>query len=171
MRKILQRLYSFCGGLAAVFLVGVCVFSLYSIGGGLFGYVARSADEFAGFSMAASSFLALAYTFGHGEHIRVTLVLDKLTGGARRGAEIWSLLAGAFLSGYFAWYSVKSMYVSWELKDVSQGLIAIPLWIPQIAMSVGTVVLTIAMVEKLVDVIRGGSFLKDVSVEDAHIER
>lgn len=171
MRQSLQRLYSFCGGLAAVFLVGVCVFSLYSIGGGLFGYVARSADEFAGFSMAASSFLALAYTFGHGEHIRVTLVLDKLTGRARRRAEIWSLLAGSFLSGYFAWYSVKSTYVSWVLKDVSQGLVPIPLWVPQIAMSIGTAVLTIAMIEKLVDVLRGGGFLKDVSVEDAHIER
>jgi len=171
MRRFLARLYSFCGGLAAVFLVGVCLCSLYSIGGGLFGYVARSADDFAGFSMAASSFLALAYAFGHGEHIRVTLFLDKFTGAPRRWMELWCLAAGAFLSGFFAYYSVKSTYVSWQLNDVSQGLIPVPLWIPQSAMALGTTVLFIAVVEKLVDVARGGAYLRVTAAEDAHIER
>ena len=84
MRRFLASLYVACGGLAAVFLVGVCVSSLYSMGVSLFGYVARSADDFGGFCMAASSFLALAYTFGSGEHIRVTLFLEKLHGAPRR---------------------------------------------------------------------------------------
>lgn len=171
MRRLLARLYFACGVLAAVFLVGVCLSSLYSIGGSLFGYVARSADDFGGFCMAASSFLALAYTFGNGEHIRVTLVLEKLHGATRRAMELWCLLAGAFLSGYFAWYSIKMTYLSWELQDVSQGLIVVPLWIPQIAMALGTTTLFIAMVEKLVDVARGGAYLKEVAAEDAHIER
>ncbi|MCK6449673.1 MAG: TRAP transporter small permease [Alphaproteobacteria bacterium] len=171
MRRILARLYSFCGGLAAVFLVGVCLCSLYSIGGGLFGYVARSADDFAGFSMAASSFLALAYAFGHGEHIRVTLFLDRVTGAPRRWLELWCLAAGGFLSGYFAYYSVKSTYVSWQLNDVSQGLIPVPLWFPQSAMALGTTVLFVAIAEKLVDVARGGALVRATDAEDAHIER
>jgi TRAP-type C4-dicarboxylate transport system permease small subunit len=171
MRRFLARLYSFCGGLAAVFLVGVCLCSLYSIGGGLFGYVARSADDFAGFSMAASSFLALAYAFGHGEHIRVTLFLDRVSGTRRRWLEIWCLGAGGFLAGYFAWYSIKATYVSWQLNDVSQGLIPVPLWIPQSAMAVGTTVLFVAMAEKLVDVARGGAMIQAAAAQDAHIER
>lgn len=171
MRRFLARLYFSCGVLAAVFLVGVCLCSLYSIGGALFGYVARSADDFGGFCMAASSFLALAYTFGSGEHIRVTLVLEKLAGPPRRGLELWCLLAGAFLSGYFAWYSVKMTYLSWQLNDVSQGFVPVPLWIPQSAMALGTTVLFVAMVEKLVDVARGGAYLKEVAAQDAHYER
>jgi len=171
MRRFLARLYLACGALAAVFLVGVCLCSLYSIGGALLGYVARSADDFGGFCMAASSFLALAYTFGSGEHIRVTLVLEKLGAAPRRGMELWCLLAGAFLSGYFAWYSIKMTYLSWQLNDVSQGLIPVPLWIPQIAMALGTTVLFVAMIEKLVDVARGGQYVKEVAAQDAHIER
>jgi len=171
MRVCLNGLYAACGALAGVFMVGVCVFSLYSIGGSLFGYVARSADEFAGYCMAASSFLALAYTFGRGEHIRVTLVLEKLRGRQRRALELWSLAAGTLLSGFFAFYSIKTTYVSWKLHDMSQGLIPIPLWIPQIAMAVGTSVLFIAMTEKLVDVARGGAYLKDVEASETHIER
>lgn len=171
MRRILARLYSLCGGLAAVFLVGVCLCSLYSIGGGLFGYVARSADDFAGFSMAASSFLALAYAFGHGEHIRVTLFLDRVSGAPRRGLELWCLGAGSFLSGYFAYYSVKAAYVSWQLNDISQGLVPVPLWIPQTAMALGTTVLFVSMIEKLVDVARGGALVRATDARDVHIER
>jgi TRAP-type C4-dicarboxylate transport system permease small subunit len=171
MRSFLARLYLGCGVLAAIFLVGVCLFSLYSIGGGLFGYVARSADDFGGFCMAASSFLALAYTFGSGEHIRVTLVLEKLTGARRRGMELWCLLAGAFLSGYFAYYSVKMTYLSWQLNDVSQGMVPVPLWVPQSAMALGTTVLFVAVVEKLVDIARGGQIAKEIAAQDAHFER
>jgi len=171
MRRYLAWLYHACGVLAAVFLVGVCVSSLYSIGGAMFGYVARSADDFGGFSMAASSFLALAYTFGHGEHIRVTLVLEKLQGAARRAAEIWCLAAGAFLSGYFAFYSIKMTYQSWVFQELSQGLIAIPVWIPQLGMAIGTATLFIAVADKLVDVLRGGALVRAIDAKDAHIER
>jgi TRAP-type C4-dicarboxylate transport system permease small subunit len=171
MRRFLVSLYAACGGLAAVFLVGVCVSSLYSMGGSLFGYVARSADDFGGFCMAASSFLALAYTFGSGEHIRVTLFLEKLHGAPRRAMELWCLAAGAFLSGYFAFYSIKMTYLSWQFGELSQGLIPIPMWIPQTGMALGTTVLFVAMVEKLVAVARGGEFLKAIDAKDAHIER
>ncbi len=171
MRRALASLYLACGGLAAVFLVGVCLSSLYSMGGALFGYVARSADDFGGFCMAAASFLALAYTFGSGEHIRVTLFLEKLHGAPRRGMELWCLAAGTFLSGYFAFYSVKMTWQSWQFNELSQGLIPIPMWIPQIGMALGTTVLFVAMLEKLVDVARGGAFVKAVDAKDAHIER
>ncbi len=171
MRTFLDKLYLACGAAAGVFMVGVCVFSVYSIGGGIFGYVARSADEFAGYSMAASSFLALAYTFGHGEHIRVTLVLEKLSGARRRWLELWALFAGSCLAGFLAFYSVKNMYTSWALNDMSQGLIPIPLWIPQIPMAIGTAVLFIALLDKLVQVARGGALLHDIDAKDAHVER
>ncbi|MGQ0677168.1 MAG: TRAP transporter small permease [Rhodospirillales bacterium] len=171
IRRILARLYSACGGLAAVFLMGVCLCSLYSIVAPMFGLVARSIDEFAGYSMATSSFLALAYTFGRGEHIRVTLVLEKLDPRGRRRLELWCLGMAAFLSGFFAFYSVKMTYTSWVLHDMSQGLVPMELWIPQIGMAVGTTVLFIAVLEKLVDVARGGELLKLADAHDPHADR
>lgn len=171
IRRILARLYSACGGLAALFLMGVCLCSLYSIGASVFGYVARSIDEFAGYSMASSSFLALAYTFGRGEHIRVTLLLEKLPEQQRRWAELWCLAAGAFLSGFLAFYSVKMTYTSWVLHDMSQGLVPIELWIPQLGMAIGTTVLFVAVLEKLIDVAMGGEPVKAADPHDAHADR
>ena len=157
--------------LAGACLVAVLGFVLYSIGGGLFGYVARSADDFAGYSMLASSFLALAHTFGKGEHIRVTLFLQRLHGRARRLAEIWCLAIAGVLAGYLAWYSIKTTWISYQIGDVSTGLVAVPLWIPQTAMALGAAVLFIAVLEQLVVVTTGGALMHDAGAEDVHIER
>ncbi|TXL70229.1 TRAP transporter small permease [Vineibacter terrae] len=185
MRAYLRKLYEAAGALGGLFMILLLVFVLYSVGPGVglwleqqvglpnpFNYVARSADEFAGYAMLASAFLAMASTFGRGEHIRVTLFLQRLRGRARRYAELWCLALGSLLAGYLAWFSVRLCYVSWQLNDVSTGLIAVPLWIPQLGMAIGAVVLAIAVVEQLVVVAMGGPLMEEPSGEEAmHIER
>lgn len=193
MRAILQRLYFGCGALAGVSLVVLCGIVIYSVlpgiglwlqdlfcgprsfaggaacFGNVFNYVPQSADDFAGYSMLASSFLALAHTFGRGEHVRVTLLIQRLQGRARRWAELWCLAAGTFLSGFLAWYCVKLMLDSRTFGDMSTGLVAIPLWIPQVFMAIGACVLFIAMVEQLVVVAIGGKLPEEPS--SLHMER
>lgn len=171
IRRTLQKLYFACGVLAGACLVAIAGFVLYSIGGGLFGYIARSADDFAGYAMLASSFLALAHTFGRGEHIRVTLVIDRLQGTARRIAEVGCLLVGSALAGYLAWFSIKTTWVSYEIGDVSTGLVPVPLWIPQVAMALGASVLFIAMVEQLIVTAAGGPLVHHAGADDVPMER
>jgi TRAP-type C4-dicarboxylate transport system permease small subunit len=170
MRRVLATLYLGCGLLAAAFLAAIAVFILIAIAGSLFGFITRSMDEFAGYAMAASAFLGLAYTFGTDEHIRVTLVLQRLRGPLRRALEVWCHGIGALLAAYFAWYSVKMTLVSWQLNDVSQGLVPVPLWIPQLGMAVGTTVFALAVVERLVGLIGGGELPADAGA-DARADR
>ena len=155
MRRILDRLYWICGILAGIFMVGIAVFILIALAGTIFGFVTRSMDEFAGYSMAASAFLGLSYTLHHNEHIRVTLFLQRFQGPARRRVEIWCHLLGTIISAFFAWYSVKMVYVSWAINELSQGLIPLPLWIPQVGMAIGTTMLAVAMLDRLVSVLAG----------------
>jgi len=156
MRKALDTLYWSCGVLAGIFMVGIALCILIALAGALFGVVTRSMDEFAGYCMAASAFLALSYTFYSDEHIRVTLFLHRLHGRPRTGFEIWCHLLGLALAVFFAWYSVKMVVVSWQINELSQGLIPLPLWIPQLAMAVGTVVLAVALLDRLVGHCIGG---------------
>ena len=130
-------------------MVGIAVCILIALAGSIFGFVTRSMDEFAGYSMAASAFLALSYTFHSNEHIRVTLFIYRFHGRQRRRLEIWCHLLGTILAGFFAWYSIKMTIVSWQLNDLSQGLIPVPLWIPQLGMAIGTAVFTIAVADRL----------------------
>ena len=156
MRKALSVLYLASGALAALFMAAIAVLVLASIIGRMIGAQLPGLTDYAGYCMAAASFLALAYTFGHGGHIRVTLIINRLHGGVRRAAEVWCLGAGLFLSTYFAYYSIKMVRVSIMINDISQGPDATPLWIPQLSMAVGTTILAIALLDRLIAVLRGG---------------
>lgn len=155
MRAALDRLYLAAGALAGLCLVAIGVLVLLSIITRLLGLYVPGLTVYAGYAMATSSFLALAYTFGRGGHIRVALFIDKFSGRKRRAAELWCLAAGTFLAGYLAWYSVKMVRVSHMLGDVSEGADATPLWIPQIGMAVGSVLLALALADRLVSVALG----------------
>lgn len=157
MRGALNLVYKTSGLLAGFFLVAIAVLSLAQIVGRLAGFAAYSFDEFAGYCMAASSFLGLAWTFRASEHIRMTLVLHHTHGRVRRGMGIGALLAGAFLAGFFAWWTLDMVWTSYELNDVSQGLVPVKLWIPQSGMALGLVVMVVAMLDDLVLALRGGT--------------
>jgi TRAP-type C4-dicarboxylate transport system permease small subunit len=98
--------------------------------------------------MAAAGFLALAHTLKQGEHIRVTLLLSHLQGRARRALELWALAASVALAALAAFYSVRLAWQSRLFNDVSTSSDATPLWIPQLAMAVGSVVLLIALADE-----------------------
>ena len=155
MRKALDFLYDAAGYLAAFFMVGILFMVLASVVGRMAGFNLRGSDAYAGYAMAAAGFLALAHTLKRGEHIRVTLFLDRFEGRFRRPLELWSHAAGTFFCAALALYSARLAWTSRVFNDISQGNDATPLWIPQIAMAVGAVVLCIAMVDEFAAVIRG----------------
>jgi len=150
MRRMLNALYDGSAWLAALFMIGVLIMVLLSVLGRLLHFHVPGTDAYAGYAMAAAGFLSMAHTLKRNEHIRVTLLLGKLSGGARRGMEIWALSVAVLLAGLFAWFSVRLVLQSIEFHDISTGNDATPLWIPQLAMAVGTGVLLIAFVDEWV---------------------
>lgn len=150
LRNGLDRLYDASSWAAALMMVGTL---LMVVLGMLDRYVSlnfRGTDMYAGYCMAAAGFLALAHTLKKNEHIRVTLLLNAVPPAAKKALELWSLSAAVLLSGLFCFYSVKLAYQSWDFNDISTGNDATPLWIPQIGMAMGTLVLLIAFVDELV---------------------
>ncbi len=155
MRRFLNWLYEGAAWLAALAMVGVLVMVLASIISRWLGFHVRGTDAYAGYSMAAAGFLALAHTLKKNEHIRVTLLLGRLKGKSRHRLEMWALTAAVLLAGLFAYYSVRLAFVSRTINDISTGSDATPLWIPQIAMAVGTVILLIAFIDDWVLELQG----------------
>jgi TRAP-type C4-dicarboxylate transport system permease small subunit len=150
MRRALDRLYDAAAWLAAASLVATLAMVLVAIAGRFLNFHLPGTDAYAGYAMAAAGFLALAHTLKRREHIRVTLIVERLSGGARHALELWALGAGAILGALFAYYSVRLAYQSWDFHDISTANDATPLWIPQLAMALGTVILLIALVDELV---------------------
>ncbi|QJR13400.1 TRAP transporter small permease [Usitatibacter palustris] len=155
MRKALDLLYDAAAWAAAFFMVGILAMVLASVVGRLAGFNLRGSDAYAGYCMAAVSFLALAHTLKRGDHIRVTVFLDRFGPRVRHALELWCHGVGAFFCAALAVFSVRLAWQSHAFNDVSQGNDATPLWIPQLAMAAGAIVLAVAMADDLVLAARG----------------
>ena len=139
IRKALDNLYVGSGAIASLLIAAICIlvttqviFNLITrFGGRSVNLTIPSYGDFAGYFLAASSFLALAYTLTRGGHIRVNLILTRLPARARLVAEVFSLSACTAVAFYATFYMAKLCLESHEFKDLSPGIIAVPLWIPQ----------------------------------------
>ncbi len=156
LRTFLDGLYRFAGYLAGLFLIAIFLLMMALSLGREVGINIPAGDDFASWCMAAMAFLGLAHTFRSGEMIRVGLLIDRFRGRTRRVFEILSLTLGLAFVGFFAWHAVRLTYDSWRFNDVAQGVLAVPLWIPQLGYSTGLVILFVAFVDEFVHVIRGG---------------
>lgn len=156
MRAFLDAIYRFSGVAAGFFLVLIGALSLMQISGRLLGFAAHSFDEYAGYCMAASTFLGLTWTFRCNEHIRLALLLERTRGDLRRGMEILCLAVAVGIMGFFAWSTIDMTWTSFTLKEPSQGLVPILLWIPQSSMAAGLTMMVIALLDDLIVAISGG---------------
>ena len=141
----LRILYRFSGYIAAFFLILVATFILVGIASRIFGFYIRGLAEYSGYSMAASSFLALAYTFREKGHIRITLFLEKSKENFRRILELWCLLVATFFSGFLSYYFIKMLIISIEFGERSEGADEILIWIPQLAVAIGSTIFFICV--------------------------
>jgi TRAP-type C4-dicarboxylate transport system permease small subunit len=156
LRSFLDGLYRFAGYLAGLFLILIFLLMMGLSLGRQVNINIPAGDDLASWCMAAMAFLGLAHTFKSGEMIRVGLLIDRIHGRARRPFEIFSLLIGLAFIGFFAWHAVQLTYDSYRFNDMAQGVLAVPLWIPQLGYAAGLVILFVAFVDEFVHVIRGG---------------
>jgi TRAP-type C4-dicarboxylate transport system permease small subunit len=148
VRRALDFLYDAAAWLAALAMIGVLAMVLAAIVTRQLGINFQGTDAYAGYSMAAAGFLALAHTLKHNEHIRVTLLLQHLKRRALHRLEMWALSAAVVLSALFAFYSIRLAWNSHAFNDISTGNDATPLWIPQLTMAIGAVILCIAFMDE-----------------------
>ncbi len=169
MRKLLDGLYDGAAWMAALCMVGLLAMVLLGVLGRQLNFHVPGTDAYAGYLMAGAGFLALAHTLKRGEHIRVTLLMAALHGRGRHALEAWALAAAAALAGLSAWYACRLAWQSHLFNDISTSNDATPLWIPQLSMALGTVILAFAFVDELVLELRGRR-VEVVSEEMLHNE-
>ena len=155
INKNLSFLYIGSGYLAAFFLIAVLIFILTGISSRIFGFYIRGLAEYSGYSMAASSFFALSYTFYDKAHIRITLFLEKLKPLNQRLAEIWCLFVAMIFSGFLAFYFTKMIYISIKFGERSEGADEILIWIPQSAVAMGSIIFFICVFHHLINSVLG----------------
>jgi TRAP-type C4-dicarboxylate transport system permease small subunit len=156
LRRFLDRLYAVGGALAAVCLASIAVVMLAQAGMRELGLLFRGADDIVAWLCAASAFLALGHTFRRGELVRIGLLIDHLPPRVRRPVALSALATTVAFVGYMLYAAASFVFESWKFSELAQGLIQIPIWIPQMSFVLGTLILFIAVLDEFVVLARGG---------------
>jgi len=154
LRRFLDRLYYASGAFAALCIASIFVLMLAQSFGREAGILIRGAEDIVAWLCAASAFFALGHTFRHGELVRVGLWLDMLGTRGRWLAELFSLGLTALFVAYMLWAVSRFVHDSWQLKEVAQGLIPIPIWIPQSSFLLGVLIFFIGVLDELLLVLK-----------------
>jgi len=155
MRRLLDALYAAGAGLAALSLLAIFLVMMAQVVLRELQMQLPAADDISAYLCVATTFFALAATFRRGELIRVGMGIERLGPAARRVAEAAVLVLAAAVMAYVTRWTFEDMRFSWEIEEVAQGTVAIPLWIPKLAMPLGAGLLLVAILDELATVLRG----------------
>jgi TRAP-type C4-dicarboxylate transport system permease small subunit len=155
MRRLLDALYALGAGLAALALLGIFLIMMAQVAMRELQMQLPAADDISAYLCVATTFFALAATFKRGELIRVGMGIERLSPAGRRVAEALVLILAACVMGYVTRWTFADMLFSWEIEEVAQGTVAIPLWVPKLAMPLGAGLLLVAILDEFVTVLRG----------------
>ena len=169
MRKFLDRLYLAGGALGAVFIALIAALMIAQSILREFRVNTGAINDVVAWFCAAAAFFAMAHAFKHGDFVRVTLLLDSVGTRTRRAMELGSLAIGTVAVSYLAWSACLFTYESWEFNDISQGLLPMPMWVPQLSFALGAILLLIAVLDEFIIVLRGGvpTFVREVAERHA----
>ena len=168
MRKFLDRLYYGAGALAALCVLAICILMIGQSILREFEVKTGATNDVVAWLCAAAAFLAMAHSFKHGDFVRVTLLLEKVRPPARRALEITSLAIACVAIGYLAFWATRFAWESYVFNDMANGLLAIPLWIPQTTFVLGSWLFFVAVVDEMVLVLMGNRPTYVVAVEERH---
>ena len=168
MRKAIIKLFDVAGVMAALCVLAIFVIMIATTIMREGGIKTGGSDDVAAWLTASSAFLGLAATFRHGDFVRMSLITEKLPENWRRKFELLCLFMATLFTAYIAYAVCRFVYESYEFNDYANGLVAIPLWIPQAPFAFGTILLFLAMTDQMWHVLRGNEADYVVAVRERH---
>ena len=156
LSRLLDRIYDAAGVLAGIAMIAIVLIILAQVGARLAAYPLRGGAQFAGYAMAAATFLALPHAFRRHAHIRITILLQALPGRARLILDVMGLTVATVIGAWFAWWAWDLAYISWEIGEISQGDVAVAMCIPQIVMVVGGALFALSLLHTLIETLVTG---------------
>jgi TRAP-type C4-dicarboxylate transport system permease small subunit len=112
-------------------------------------------DELVSYLLVACVMLAAADALLEGEHLAVDLVTERLGPRGKR----WTLLAGlaavAICATILVYDGADMVAFSWMVGLMSNGYMAVPMWVPQLLVPIGAALMLLAAIVAFVAAARG----------------
>jgi TRAP-type C4-dicarboxylate transport system permease small subunit len=156
LRTGLDRLYLLSAIFGAGCIALICLLMIWQTLGRQFGWSTGATNDIVSWLCAAAAFFTMAHAFKHGDFVRVTLALEKMKPTRRRAFELFSLFVAVVAIGYLTFWACRFTFQSWQFNELAQGLLPLPIWIPQSSFALGSLLLLVAALDEFVIVLRGG---------------
>ncbi len=135
-------------------MAAICVLMLAQAFGREAGILIRGADDIVAWLCAACAFLALGHTFRNGDLVRVGVFLERMPARLRWHAEVFALGVTALFVAYMLWAVTRFVYDSYAFRELAQGLIPVPIWIPQLSLVIGIAIFFVAVLDEFRTVLK-----------------
>lgn len=112
-------------------------------------------DDAVGFLLVGVVMLAAAQVLRRGEHIGVDLLTTRLGPRAQRWAQAWSALAALAASLVLVLNGWSTAMLSRQLGIVAEGNVEVPVYLMQLFLPLGGLMMALAALEALVRVAAG----------------
>jgi len=166
--RLVRRLASLGVAIAAVALLASLVLIVFSVVMRYFvGQPAPWVDELVGYLLVACVMLAAGDALLRGEHLAVDLVTERLGARGRRFTLLLGLVAVALSALLLVVEGWDMVGFSRMVGLKSNGYMAVPMWVPQMLIPIGSAVLLLAAVVAFAAAARGAPARSDVAVESA----
>ena len=143
-------------GLAAAALVASLLTIAYAVlRRYVFGAPVAWTDELVGYLLVASVMLAAADALFGGEHIAVDIVTERLAPRGKRITFLFGLAAVGATALLLAVEGIGMVRFSHQVGLRSNGYLAVPMWIPQLLVPIGALLLLLAAVVSFAAAWRG----------------
>jgi TRAP-type C4-dicarboxylate transport system permease small subunit len=170
MRRALDAAYRWAAAVACACVLAIAVLMVGQSILREFGVRTGAVNDVVAWLCAAAAFLGMPYAFKQGDFVRVTLLLEKAGPRSARWLELVALTIASVAVLYLAWWASRFTWESWRFNDIANGLLPMPLWIPQSTFVLGAWLLVLAVLDELVRVLRGHRPSYVEAVERRHAE-
>jgi len=144
-----------CEAVCCLFLLAMIILiGAEAIARNVFGTSLQVTDEVGGYLLVALTFLSMPVAEAQGAFHRVEFVQARLRLRARLicqiAFELISLVASAIVTWQLTRLTINSLYA----EDVAATPLQTPLWLPQISMAIGMLILCFALVRTMIAKLR-----------------
>ncbi|WP_339183875.1 TRAP transporter small permease [Oceanobacillus sp. FSL W7-1293] len=160
--KFSDLLIKYAGYLAGILIIATTLMTFYEvISRSFFDTPTAWATELSTYAIIGSCFLGTAYAVRTYSHITVDLLVNRVNETTRKVFGYICNVIGLLFSVLLTWYGFTHVFMTFELGVISTSLLRIPMYLPELFIPIGGVLLVIAFILQLIDggVHKGGDHL------------
>lgn len=135
---------------AAALLIGISCAVFYEVVVRALGAPTEWSLELTTYALVWCGFVGAAYTLKNGRHVRVDLLVERLSPRTARHLELVADVVALAFCMLMVLHGIEYVHLSWVNEATSVSPLRVPLFIPQAAVPVGMALLSLQLLARVV---------------------